>query len=145
MINYPSEKVSVLVANVLNGPDSTPKPEWTDVIKRAAAQKKTVIGYVRTGYLGVSQQKYTTMLGSTDLADWIAQIETDAELWYSLYGEGNISGIFLDEGWNECGVNNLYANVYRRISDNIKRKHPGAYIMLNPRNHMPQYFKERSV
>jgi len=37
---------------------------------------------VRTGYLDVSKQKLKTMLGSTDLADWIAQIESEVELWY---------------------------------------------------------------
>lgn len=44
----------------------------------------------------------------------------------------NIGGIFFDEGWNECGPNNLYAEVYRLINENTKRRHPGAYTVLNP-------------
>jgi hypothetical protein len=82
MINYPSNKVSVLVANVLNGPDTKVNEGWKTVIDQAIAKNKVVIGYVRTGYLGVSQQKFKTMLGSTQLEDWVAQIETDVELWY---------------------------------------------------------------
>lgn len=81
-IRYPADKVSVLVANVLNGPDSKVNDAWATVINAAHGQGKTVIGYVRTGYLGVSKQKFKTMLGSTDLADWIAQIEADVETWY---------------------------------------------------------------
>jgi hypothetical protein len=82
MIGYPPDKVSVLVANVLNGPDTTINEAWKKVIDDAHANGKTIIGYVRTGYLGVSHQKFKTMLGSGDLADWISQIETDVELWY---------------------------------------------------------------
>lgn len=82
MIKYPSNKLSVLVANVLNGPDSKPHKAWASVIEGAHKSGKTIIGYVRTGYLGVSKQKFKTMLGSTDLGDWIAQIESDIEAWY---------------------------------------------------------------
>jgi hypothetical protein len=39
-----------------------------------------VLGYVRTGYLGVSQQAFTTRLGSGALADWTAQIEQDVNM-----------------------------------------------------------------
>jgi hypothetical protein len=82
MINYNRLKVSVLVANVLNGPDTKTNKDWLNVLTKAKASGKMIIGYVRTGYLGVSDQKFVTMLGSHDLADWIAQIETDVELWY---------------------------------------------------------------
>lgn len=37
MIAYPSNKVSVLVANVLNGPDTTVNEDWAKVIDRAHA------------------------------------------------------------------------------------------------------------
>lgn len=52
---------------------------------------------MRTGYLGVSQQQFTTRLGSTNLADWTAQIERDVDMWYDLYGS-SIGGIFFDAG-----------------------------------------------
>lgn len=55
MIAYPSNKVSVLVANVLNGPDTTVNEDWAKVIDRAHASGKRILGYVRTGYLGPSR------------------------------------------------------------------------------------------
>jgi hypothetical protein len=45
-------------------------------------------------------------LGSGALADWAAQILEDVDMWYHLYGN-NIGGIFFDEGWPECGANNI--------------------------------------
>ncbi|KAF7164134.1 hypothetical protein CNMCM5623_008824 [Aspergillus felis] len=140
MIAYPSDKVSVLVANVLNGPDTTVNEDWAKVIDRAHTSGKRILGYVRTGYLGQSQQAFETRLGSTDLADWVSQIQTDVDLWYQLY-PGKIGGIFFDEGWNDCGPDNLYADLYRFITDATKRKHPGAFTVLNPGATMPQCFE----
>ncbi|KAF8848128.1 hypothetical protein BDZ45DRAFT_733128 [Acephala macrosclerotiorum] len=57
LIGFPANKLSVLVANVVNGPDSTADSNWADVIQQAAAGGKTVLGYMRTGYLGVSFQQ----------------------------------------------------------------------------------------
>jgi hypothetical protein len=136
----PSDKVSVLVANVVNGPDSTTNPGWTDIIPKATASGKTVIGYVRTGYLGVSFQKFTTRLGSSKTSDWIAQIQEDVDQWYRLY-PGQIGGIFFDEGWNDCGLNNRNADLYKFITQETKRKYPGAYTVLNPGAPMPQCFE----
>jgi hypothetical protein len=130
----------VLVANAVNGPDSALDTSWKSVIDRAAASGKTVIGYVRTGYLGVSQQGFKTRLGSGNLADWTAQIEEDVDMWYSLYGN-SIGGIFFDEGWNDCGPNNVYANLYIHIDRYTKTKHPGAFTVLNPGATMPQCFE----
>ena len=72
---YDTKKVSVLVANVLNGPDYVVHTAWKSVIDQGASQGKKILGYVRTGYLGVSQQQFTTRLGSHNLADWASQIE----------------------------------------------------------------------
>lgn len=89
MSQYPNDKVSVLVANVLNGPDTVVSNDWTRVLMQAAAKKKRVIGYVRTGYLGLAPadptgpfEPFVTRLGSRELADWVAQIEGDVDLWY---------------------------------------------------------------
>ncbi|KAJ5475502.1 hypothetical protein N7539_007789 [Penicillium diatomitis] len=131
LVGYSPKKMPILVANVMNGPDSAVDSDWTDVITRAAGSGKTVLGYVRTGYLGVSQQKFVTRLGSGDLADWTAQIEEDVDMWYSLYGD-KIGGIFFDEGWPECGANNEYVNLYKYINAYTKRAHPGALTILNP-------------
>lgn len=131
LVEYDSGKVSVLVANILNGPDYNVEPSWKSVIDKAASSGKKIIGYVRTGYLGVSEQKFTTRLGSNDLADWASQIEQDVDKWYELYGQ-SISGIFFDEGWPECGPDNIYSNLYAHINNYTKRKYPGAFTVLNP-------------
>jgi hypothetical protein len=139
-------KVTLLVANVLNGPDNMENTAWTAVMKSARASGKKVIGYVRTGYLGVppdGEFVFKTRLGSRALADWVAQIEEDIEMWYKLY-PGLIDGIFFDEGWNHCGPNDqgtLYSDTYDFINTNLKRRHEGAYSVLNPGDRMPECFK----
>jgi hypothetical protein len=82
LIDYPPTKLSVLIANVINGPGNTLNTHWEQVINRAAANHKLVIGYVRTGYLGASKQQLKTRLNSGDLANWVSQIQADIELWY---------------------------------------------------------------
>ncbi|CAG8882975.1 unnamed protein product [Penicillium egyptiacum] len=141
LIGYSVDKMPILVANVVNGPDSTKNTNWVDVIDRASASGKTVLGYVRTGYLGVSDQRFLTRLGSGDLADWTAQIEEDIDMWYTLYGS-SIGGIFFDEGWPECGTNNKYVDLYKYINDYTKRAHPGAYTVLNPGSPMEACFED---
>ena len=82
MLSYSNDKVSLLVANVINGPGAIVQKDWEGVIARANSKGKRIIGYVRTGYLGASWQKFETRLGSTDLADWTMQIQQDVDLWY---------------------------------------------------------------
>lgn len=141
LVKYDHGKIPILVANVVNGPDSTVDNSWTKVIDQGSASGKTVLGYVRTGYLGVSTQKFVTRLGSGDLADWTAQIEEDIDMWYTLYGS-SIGGIFFDEGWPECGDNNQYVDLYKHINDYTKRNHPGAYTILNPGSPMASCFED---
>ncbi|KAH8431510.1 uncharacterized protein LDX57_009173 [Aspergillus melleus] len=141
LIEYPVEKMPILVANAVNGPDSAVDENWQDVIQRASSSGKTVLGYVRTGYLGVSVQKFQTRLGSGALADWTAQIEEDVDMWYSLYGD-SIGGIFFDEGWPECGDNNEYVDLYKYINAYTKRAHPGALTVLNPGSPMASCFED---
>ncbi|KAF3392625.1 hypothetical protein F1880_008918 [Penicillium rolfsii] len=135
------EEMPILIANVVNGPDSAKDDNWATVINRASSAGKTVLGYVRTGYLGVSQQKFVTRLGSGDLADWTAQIEEDIDMWYNLYGN-SIGGIFFDEGWPECGDSNQYVNLYKHINDYTKRKYLGAYTILNHGSPMASCFED---
>lgn len=139
MIAYNNSQLNVLVANVLNGPDATVDEDWAKVINKASTAGKTVIGYVRTGYMGVSQQNFTTRLGYQSVSAWTAQIEQDVDMWYELYP--NIMGIFFDEVWNLCGDRNLYSELYRIISEYTKRKYPGAYTVLNPGATIPQCFE----
>ena len=90
--------------------------------------------------MGVSEQQYATRLNSLELADWVAQIEEDVDMWYSLY-PGMMGGIFFDEGWNDCGDNNEYSDLYEYITQSTKRKHPGAFTVLNPGTGVPQCFE----
>ncbi|EHL03307.1 hypothetical protein M7I_0522 [Glarea lozoyensis 74030] len=119
LLSYNSDKVSVLVANILNGPDYVLDKAWKSVIDQAASQGKKVIGYIRTGYLGIEQ---------------------DVDKWYELYGS-SLGGIFFDEGWPECGPNNIYADVYAYINNYTKRKYPGAFTVLNPGSPIAQCFE----
>jgi hypothetical protein len=139
IIAMPNNKVSVVVANVANGPDSSANAGWTDVIPRTLGSGKTVLGYVRTGYLGVSVQQFTTRLGSSKTSDWVAQIQEDVDQWYHLYP--GINGIFFDEGWNDCGPDNVNAELYKYITQHTKKKYPGAFTVLNPGAPMPQCFE----
>lgn len=139
IIAYNNSQLNVLIANVLNGPDTMVDEDWAKVINKANAAGKTVIGYVRTGYMGISQQNFTTRLGYQSVSAWTAQIEQDVDMWYKLYP--NITGIFFDEVWNLCGNRNIYAELYRFISEYTKRKYSGAYTILNPGATMPQCFE----
>lgn len=67
-------------------------------------------------------------------------------LWTRLY-PGKIGGIFFDEIWNGTTVVDAatYADYYRMLSDNTKRKHPGAFTVLNPGQAVEQSFEDRSV
>lgn len=58
---------------------------------------------------------------------------------------GVIGGVFLDEGFPECGTNNENAELYRLISETTKRKYPGALTVINPGSPMPQCFEHRCV
>lgn len=60
---------------------------------------------------------------------------------------GKIGGIFFDEVWNGSTVADaaVYADHYRLLSENTKRKHPGAYTVLNLGQAVEQSFEERSV
>lgn len=44
--------------------------------------------------------------------------------------------------WPECGDNNEYHDLYKYINDYTKRKHPGAYTILNPGSPMASCFED---
>jgi hypothetical protein len=138
LINSSSGKVGIAVANVLNGPDNVRKEEWANVISRAHNSGKRVLGYVDTGYMGLTGQR--TRLGLTGPENWMAQIQQDSHMWYSLYGDW-IDGIFFDQGYNECGPNNEYATWYDHLNQCQKRHHPGSTSVLNPGAPVPQCYE----
>ena len=61
LIDAQTSKVGILIANVLNGPTYQQDAHWVDVIRRARASGKRVLGYVDTGCLG--QTGLLTRLG----------------------------------------------------------------------------------
>jgi hypothetical protein len=139
LIASDSSKVTFVVANVLNGPGSEKVSSWTNVIGRARASGKKVLGYVATGYLG--QTGIRTRLGSTRTQDWVAQIEQDVNAWYALYGN-DMGGIFFDEGFNVCGSNDEFPAMYTQVNSYAKRAHPGALTVLNPGTSIPQCYED---
>jgi hypothetical protein len=138
LIGSPSNKAGVIVANVANGPDFVAKGMWSDVMSRAHNSGKRVLGYVDTGYMGLTGQ--TTRLGSSRSADWIVQIEQDINRWYALY-PGLVDGIFFDQGHNLCGDGNYIARLYQFVNQFEKRYHPTAMTVLNPGAVVPQCYE----
>lgn len=146
LAGYSPTKVPILVANAVSGPDSSPSPAWQTAINKASASGKLVLGYVRTGYFSQNAAytsdgvPYKTRLLSTNGNDWMAQIQSDVDAWYSLYS--NIGGIFFDEGWFQCGAGGEFHDAYKFINDYTKRNHPGAYTVLNPGSAMDSCFED---
>lgn len=133
MIGADPGTVGVLVANPLNGPDYQPMTSWGAVMQRAHNAGIRVLGYVSTGYLGVTTPGLTNRLGSTATEDWLSQIQRDVTAWYDFYGSA-VDGIFFDEMHNRCGpgTSNEWADIYRMLNDWLKREHPGAFTVGNP-------------
>lgn len=120
------------VINVINGTDYAPSPEATSAIQNASASGVKLVGYIDTGYLGTTGKR--TRLGSTDPADWVAQIQGDISAWYQFYGS-NLAGIFFDQTQNACGPtsgSNDWVDRYRQLSNAVKRLHSGALTVVNP-------------
>lgn len=141
LIRYDSNKISVLLVNIQNdGPNSQADMEWEQLISAANSGGKRVIGYVNTGYLGASEQAFTTRLGSHDIADWVSQIESDVDRWFRLYGDG-IGGIFFDEGGIGCGPDNMYSDLYAYINAYTKRRYPGAFTVLQTGSNASRCFE----
>lgn len=140
LIHYDKSKLSILVANIVNGPDTTINQDWSYAIRNASMAGKKVLGYVRTGYLGQNAQNFTTLDGSHEMESWVQQIQKDVDTWYFQYGE-SIGGIFFDEGMHECGPDNAYADIYTRINNYTKRKYPTAFTALNPGLAVPRCYE----
>ncbi|MGZ4761491.1 MAG: spherulation-specific family 4 protein [Ilumatobacteraceae bacterium] len=135
------QSVGFVVANVLNGPDYIPAPDWAAVIHNVSASGVKVFGYVDTGYLGTTGQR--TRLGSSDSIDWMSQIERDVAAWYAFYGS-DLTGIFFDQAQNACGPtldSNEWADQYRYLTEEVKRLHPGATTVDNPGIGVPQCYE----
>jgi hypothetical protein len=139
LIATDSGAVGMVVANPASGPGGAADPAWRDVMARARASGKTVLGYVDTGYLG--RTGLPTRAGATLPTEWRAQIGQDVDRWYELY-PGLVDGIFLDQGDTSCGPDDAVAAAYRAIDRAVKQAHPGAMTVLNPGAAVPRCFED---
>jgi hypothetical protein len=124
--------VALVVANVADGPGSEHRDDWAGVIGRARRRGITVLGYVDTGYLGRAS---SPPLDDRE-ADWLGRIRADVDAWYEWYGD-DLGGIFLDRAHSGCDA----AGVYRHVTGEIERHHPGALTALNPGRPVPSCFE----
>jgi hypothetical protein len=138
LIAADSRSVGLVVANPASGPGAGPDPAWLDVITRAHASGKQVLGYVDSGYLG--RTGLPTRTGSATPAAWQAQIEADVAHWYEWY-PGVVDGVFLDQGDSQCGAADAVAARYRSIDDAVAQAHAGATTVLNAGMPVPRCFE----
>ena len=90
-----STGVELVVANISDGPGIVREERWADAFGSVRATGSDIVGYVDTGYLGLTGLR--TQRGSTLLDDWLEQILRDVGAWYLLYGD-QVTGIDFDGG-----------------------------------------------
>lgn len=126
-----SDAVAVVVANVADGPGRQRDEAWATVIGRARRAGVAVLGYVDSGYLGRASPP---PLGRRE-GDWLGHILADVAAWYAFYGD-DLGGVFFDRADRSCEG----AAVYGRLSDDVRRRAPGALSALNPGGVVPPCF-----
>lgn len=139
LIGASSDKVGIVVANVASGPGPSTNAAWSDVMARTHNSGKRVLGYVDTGYLGLTGKATRTGEQSSD--GWSRQIQRDIDAWYEQY-PGMVDGIFFDRAANTCGADDADADLYRAIDDRQKSGHPGSVTVLNVGTTMPQCYED---
>ena len=130
--------VALVVANVADGPGLVREESWAATLDDVGTGGSDVVGYVSTGYLGLTGLR--TRLGSTFLDDWLSQILNDVNTWYALYGD-IVTGIFFDQVTeSEDGAS--IAPVFRRLRDHVHHHDPNAVIVLNAGAALPVSFAD---
>jgi len=94
-----------------SGPGAQADPNFTNAIATLKSKDFKVLGYVHTSY------------GQRD----IQSVEDDINNWFSLYGDANIDGIFLDE----ASTNDQYFSYYQTLYNYIK-SFGNKLVVLNP-------------
>lgn len=128
---------------VVNGSRSAPElpydPHWGEVFTLLHRARTRPIGYVDTGYLGLSfggpgqvTRADGPGRGLSAVDAWTAQITRDVDDWYRAYGAAGLQGIFLDRTTALCGPGDQYVDRYRVLVARIRERHPGAYLVMNP-------------
>jgi hypothetical protein len=127
---------AVVVANVADGPGLVREKSWAIALHDVRAAGSQVVGYVDTGYLGLTGSR--TWLGSTLIDDWLEQILLDINTWYRLYGDA-LTGIFFDQV-AESGDGASIAPVFRRLRDHVRQMDSTAVTVLNAGAALPEAF-----
>ena len=127
---------ALVVANVADGPGLVREKSWAIALHDVRSAGSQVVGYVDTGYLGLTGSR--TWLGSTLIDDWLEQILHDINTWYRLYGDA-LTGIFFDqvaESWDGASI----APVFRRLRDHVRQLDSTAVTVLNAGAALPEAF-----
>lgn len=133
-----STRLGIVVANVADGPGMVREEQWADALRGVRAIGSEVVGYVDTGYLGITDLR--TRLGSTSVDGWIEQILHDITEWYRLYGD-RVTGIFFDQV-AESNDGASVAPVYRRLRDHVLQLDPDGVTVLNLGMEAPPAFAD---
>lgn len=131
-------RVGIVVANVADGPGIVREEQWADALRGVRAIGSEVVGYVDTGYLGLTDLR--TRLGSTSVDGWIEQILHDITEWYRLYGD-RVTGIFFDQV-SESHDGASVAPVFRRLRDHVLQLDPDGVTVLNLGMEAPPAFAD---
>jgi Spherulation-specific family 4 len=101
---------SIMILDITSsGAGNSPDPNYQAAVRQAQAAGIKILGYANTDY---TQRP-------------AAAVETDVRNYAAWY---NVTDFFLDE----ASSNSDSIGYYRRLTDYIRRVHPGAMVMLNP-------------
>jgi hypothetical protein len=128
--------VALVVANVADGPGVFREKPWALALRDVRATGSHVVGYVDTGYLGLTGLR--TRLGSTFIDAWIEQILHDIDSWYRTYDEV-LTGIFFDQV-AESHDGSSIVPVLRRLRQRVLQLDPDAVTVLNAGASVPASF-----
>ena len=127
---------ALVVANVADGPGIAREKPWAFALGDVRGTSAHVVGYVDTGYLGLTCLK--TRLGSTFIDAWIEQILHDIDSWYRMYGDV-VTGIFFDQ-IAESQDGPSIVPVLRRLRQRVREWDLSAVTVLNAGAAVPSSF-----
>jgi spherulation-specific family 4 protein len=131
-----SSGVALVVANIADGPGLFREKPWALALHDVRAAGSHIVGYVDTGYLGLTGQR--TRLGSTLIDAWIEQILHDIDSWYRMYDD-LLTGIFFDQvAESEDGAS--IVPVLRGLRERVRRLDRDALTVLNAGASVPASF-----
>lgn len=107
----------IAILNPNNGPGGGKDEHWTNVVHNLQNAGVKVIGYVATGYAGVSQDS----------------IKAQIDNYYSWY---NLNGVFLDE------VSPDNHDYYKDLANYAKSSNISSTVVLNPGASVPSSYSD---